>query len=129
MEKGWKATGRLKPLWGKVGGRDGLAAATKINGQTLSAYNSGSRPLGIVNARRIAEALGVSVLDLGGPVEDSDEAGKSVLALLEELSAKVDAQGKSMTMALKALTAGIRRLERRLEAEAPRANRKGSARP
>lgn len=91
MEKGWDAKERLKPLWGKVGGRDGLAALTGITGQTLSAYNSGSRPLGIVNGRRIADALGVSVLELGAPLGMGDQArDQTVLGRLLELAATVD---------------------------------------
>jgi hypothetical protein len=47
---------------------------------------------------------------------------------LARLEAAVDVQGKSMTTSLRALTAGIRKLERRLEAEALQASRKRGSR-
>lgn len=47
---------------------------------------------------------------------------------LAALEAKVEEQGEQTTKALKALTAGIRRLERRLEALAPPATERGSSR-
>lgn len=68
MEKGWKATGLLSPLWARLdGGREALAALTGIRATELSSYNSGAKNLGISNARRIADALEISVLDLGAP--------------------------------------------------------------
>lgn len=67
-ERGWKATGRLEPLWSRLKGkRDELAELTGIGGTTLSGYNSGERNLGMRNAVKIADALGVSVYDLGAP--------------------------------------------------------------
>jgi hypothetical protein len=36
----WKATGLLEQLWGKVGGRDGLADRTGIDAGNISGYNS-----------------------------------------------------------------------------------------
>lgn len=45
---------------------------------------------------------------------------------LAGLEAKVEAQGASMTLALKGLTAGIRKLERQLAAEAPAASQKAA---
>jgi len=67
VEKGWDAKGLLKPLWGRVGGRDGLARLTGITGETLSGYNTGRLPLGRKNAERIADALSISVAELGAP--------------------------------------------------------------
>jgi transcriptional regulator with XRE-family HTH domain len=88
VERGWDAKDRLKPLWQRCDWtRDDLAAATGITPQTLSAYNTGNRPLGMRNARRIAAALEVSVLDLGAPNEDADDLGRT---LQEELAALID---------------------------------------
>jgi len=88
MEKGWNAKGLLKPLWSRLEGkRDELARMTGIGGGVLSAYNSGKRPLGIANARRIAAALGVTVEELGGPAEPGVE-----LALADRLRALEAAQ-------------------------------------
>lgn len=88
MEKGWEATGLLKPLWARVGGRDALAELAGISPPgTLSAYNSGKRPLGIVNARKIAAALDISLLELGAPEEVLDPKDQGVLARLASLEA------------------------------------------
>lgn len=48
-------------------------------------------------------------------------AAAELLSRLEALETQVDAQGEAQTKALKALTAGIRKLERQLAPEAPRA--------
>jgi transcriptional regulator with XRE-family HTH domain len=66
---GWDATGLLEKHWGKVGGRDKLAAKTGIQGPTLSAYNTGRQKLGMRNAKKIARALKVTIFDLGAPTE------------------------------------------------------------
>jgi transcriptional regulator with XRE-family HTH domain len=90
MNRGWNAKGLLAAHWDKVGKRDGLAAATGITGETLSGYNSGSRPLGKKNATKIAAVLGVSLLDLGAPEAEADDPpSQAALVLLAELSAEV----------------------------------------
>jgi len=66
---GWNAKGLLEPLWGKVGGRDELAKLTGIQRGTLSGYNTGRLKLGLKNGPRIAEALKVTLYDLGAPEE------------------------------------------------------------
>ena len=83
MEKGWEARGLLKPLWGRVGGRDRLAELTGIQPSTISGYNAGRLPLGMANARKIAAALGVTVADLGAP----DQNGQEPSPLMRELIA------------------------------------------
>lgn len=83
MGNGWDATGLLKAHWGRVGGRDKLAAATGINPALLSSYNTGKQPLGQRNAERIAEALGITVQDLGAP---SGLGEPSLRELLERLN-------------------------------------------
>lgn len=89
MQKGWNATGRLSAHWNRVGGRDGLAAATGITGSTLSGYNSGKRLLGEKNARVIAMALGVTIFDLGAP-ESAVEPIGAELAVIDHLRALQD---------------------------------------
>jgi transcriptional regulator with XRE-family HTH domain len=105
-ERGWDAKGMLQPLWGRVGGRDGLAAATGIQPSTLSGINSGRLRLGYKNGRRIAEALDVSLLDLGAPLDQADdraslslrrnlqllaEANDAYRATLAKLTQRIDA--------------------------------------
>lgn len=121
MEKGWSAKGLLKPLWGSVGGRDGLERATGISGSTLSAYNAGSRPLGIVNARRIAAALNVSLLDLGAPEEADQKLAEALTVRLASIEAELAALHRSREQGtegilrrLVALEVGLRRLSQQL---------------
>lgn len=71
MAASWSAKGLLKPLWGRVGGRDGLAALTGIPGPDLSGINTGRLNLGQERAERIAQVLSVSLTDLGAPGDDS----------------------------------------------------------
>lgn len=85
MERGWDATGRLEALWHRVGGRDKLAGITGISPTTLSGYNTGKKPLGMKNAPRIAEALGVTVYDLGAPPAVPKDPERDLLALVEEV--------------------------------------------
>jgi transcriptional regulator with XRE-family HTH domain len=70
VEKGWSAKGLLRPLWQEYPGkRDGLAEAVGTTPTSLSSINSGRRPLGKSLGGRLAEALGVSLLELGAPAE------------------------------------------------------------
>lgn len=130
MEKGWSARGLLQPLWARVGGRDALAELTGITGQTLSAYNTGKRPLGHANARRIAEALEVSVLELGAPAEEADESGRTILGRLEALEERDVRAAEAILKLRKDLAAAVRSirvLERQSPAKSrPAAKEKGS---
>lgn len=112
---GWSAKGLLKPLWDELPGkRDELAAVTGIRGTTLSAYNSGARPLGLANARRISAALDVTLLELGAPLDQADWADRTLLGHLrqletdvQELAGHVRDQGLMLEALLVAL--GVRR--------------------
>jgi transcriptional regulator with XRE-family HTH domain len=140
VERGWNAKGRLAPLWSQLEGpakRDQLADLTGITPTTLSAYNSGNRPLGIANARRIVEALGdagvdVSLLELGAPAGEADARGQRLVDRLEELadrlSDSMERQAK-LTKEVSLLRARVRKLEERrgLVAAAP-SSRRGAAR-
>lgn len=111
MQKGWKAAGLLQPLWGSVGGRERLAEITGINTSTLSGINTGRLNLGPGNARKIAAALEVSVLELGAPIEAADEAGQTLLDRLLELAATVDDQQTTIDLLEKRM-AGLERARR-----------------
>src|SRR5262249_7593431 len=91
MRKSWSARGLLSPLWGRVGGRDGLAERTGIHGPTLSGYNTGRQRMGEDAGRRIAAALGVTLEELGAP---PDPAHPSLImaelaALREQIASAV----------------------------------------
>jgi transcriptional regulator with XRE-family HTH domain len=115
VQKGWKATGLLEPLWGKVGGRDELARKTGINPATLSGVNTGRLNLGRANAERIAQVLEVSLVELGAPEGEADDVrSQSLVDLLGDLRAVVDAQQKtidSQGRSIRALQGRIRALE------------------
>jgi transcriptional regulator with XRE-family HTH domain len=85
MEKGWDATGCLARYWKRVGGRDGLADVTGIQPSTISGYNTGRLRLGITNGERIAQALGVTIFELGAPT--AEEAAAGAVTLLERVEA------------------------------------------
>lgn len=86
--------GLLGDLWQKVGGRDQLAAITGIRGSELSRYNSGKQRLGIRNAQRIADALDVTLAELGRPENGTagrQEELEELRAVLAETLRRVDA--------------------------------------
>lgn len=126
MERGWDASGLLAPLWNTrfagPGKRDQLAAATGISAQTLSAYNSGNRPLGITNARRIAAALRVSLAELGAP-EGEDESRRSLTlrARIEGLEASLAELARVQALILDELALAV-------DGEGQPASRKAPAR-
>lgn len=93
---GWSAKALLQPLWRQYpGGRDALADAVGTTGASLSSRNSGRLTLGHDLAERLAAELSrglnreVSVLELGAPAAEADEAGQSILDRLEELAGAV----------------------------------------
>jgi hypothetical protein len=94
VEKSCYATGLLSRHWGKVGGRDALARLTGIRGTSLSGYNTGRLNLGERNARKIAEALDLTLLDLGAPPETAPELAATILDHLESLAAAVEANSE-----------------------------------
>lgn len=120
VERGWDAKGLLAPLWQErftgAGRREQLAALVEISPQTLSAYNSGNRPLGITNARKLAAALGVSLADLGAPEGVPDARGATLRDRLEELAATLtdalEDQAKQKRE-LRDLRSRVRKLEAR----------------
>lgn len=114
----WKAKDLVQPIWQRWGEdhkidkapRDALAQKLGTTGTTLSALNTGSKWMTLKMARRIAEETGVSVLELGAPLEEADEAGQSMLDRLQELAVKL---GDSVDRQLKT-EAKVRRLQARV---------------
>lgn len=90
-EKGWSAKGLLQPLWVEYpGGRDGLAEKLGMDGGTLSSLNTGKINLGPKRGRRLAEELGVSLVELGSPGEGEDERGRAIARRLAEAEAALN---------------------------------------
>jgi hypothetical protein len=83
----------LTPLYAKVGSVDELARLVSAPRSSLSAVNSGKRNLGLVLARRLRDATGVSLVDLGAPEEvvAGDPPSRPVLDRLKALEATVAA--------------------------------------
>jgi transcriptional regulator with XRE-family HTH domain len=106
----WDATGRLAPIWKKVGGRDKLADRTGIQAPTLSGYNTGRLPLGERNARKIAAALEVSLLELGAPEATADDPAS--LTLVDRLTELVEG-AQLMAARIGDLEARLEQLEAR----------------
>jgi transcriptional regulator with XRE-family HTH domain len=135
VERGWDAKGLLAPLWQErftgAGRREQLAELVEISPQTLSAYNSGKRPLGITNARKLAAALGVSLAELGAPEGESDPRGATLRSRLDELAAKLaDAlvEQKKQRRDLQEIRRLVRKLEARHEpaADGPKRPRRAA---
>lgn len=122
MNRGWYATGLLEPLWAKVGGRDELGRLAGVGGTTLSGYNGGTKRLGMKNAVKIARALGVTVADLGGPVDAADPENRvpipDRLALVENEN---DALREIVRLGFEQLGLDVDRLAAQASAKAHRA--------
>lgn len=93
-QKGWNAKGKLTPLYARFGARKGLSEAAGVPESTLSGINSGSRPLGLAVARRLEAATGVTLVDLGAPLNlvADDPASRLIqerLDVLEGRQAKI----------------------------------------
>ena len=115
MQKGWKAKGLLKPLWQTYPGkRDGLAVAVGSTGGNLSGINSGRLRLGRDLGQRLADELGVSLLELGAPLEAVDARGLTLVsrleALADQVAESVERQAK-LHRQVSRLQARVRRLE------------------
>lgn len=98
---GWRLPpGTLESIYAKVAkdagvtdGRDELARRTKIPATNLSGVNSGKRDMTVGYAKRIAEAAGVSPVELGAPLEEGDARGRLIFDRLEDLEAVVNRLG------------------------------------
>jgi len=119
----WKATDRVKPVWqawGKKHGvdkavRDEFAKAVGTSGTVLSSLNTGSTPMTMAMAGRIAKEGGVSVLELGAPVAGVDERGQTLLDRLDELTGKL-ADSETMQVRQERQIRDLRRRVAALEA-------------
>lgn len=91
-----------------------LADATGILRTDINAIVNGRAALGSERRAKIAEALGVSVLEVGAPEAEADVPGLSLLARLaqleDDLAGSVLGQAK-LTRQVAALQARVRRLE------------------
>lgn len=105
VEPGWDAKGLLRPLWQSYPGkRDGLAAAIGSTGSTLSAVNTGRQRLGLDLGQRIAEALEITIFDLGAPTNAQVAArSAAVLDRLDALEARLPPLEAALQDALRAL--------------------------
>lgn len=117
---GVNLAGTLPPLLERKGWtQERLADETGIRRTDINAIARGRIEAGRDRLERIAEALEVSVLELGAPVGEADEAGRTLLDRQAELEAEV-----------LRLTKQLGRLARRvaaLERQAPPGSGRGRA--
>lgn len=111
----------MRPVWAKLdvpkARREKLAELTGIPAPNLSGLNTGRLPMTREMAQRIVDAVpGLSVLELGAPAEEADDAGETLLTRLEELEAALaESVRKQSTMGreLGRLQERVRQLEAR----------------
>jgi hypothetical protein len=96
---------------------EALAAKLPITGSTLARWKRRDPEKFSELVQMMTEA---GWLNMGGDAHADVWRTRDPLV---ELQATVEAQGLATTQALKALTVGIRKLERRIGAEAPRAKK------
>lgn len=87
--------------------QDKLAEETGLRRTDVNALVKGRIEAGPGRLRKIADALEVSVLELGAPVEAADEKGKTILSLLKELEVQTT---EDVVKLRKDLAAAIRRI-------------------
>lgn len=85
--RSWNAKGLVELAWKRLDDprRDELARITGIEPGNLSSYNSGKRPLTIRQARKIAAASGMNIVELGAPEDLADDEGSQILDRLRVL--------------------------------------------
>lgn len=106
MRDGWPARDLLKPLWLAHGGRKAVALRAGVSEGHLSKVNAGKTNLGLDVATRFAEAVGVSLVELGGPADESVRS-RTMVARLEALEADI----VNLTTLVDALDARLKDLE------------------
>lgn len=90
MKESWDAKGLLEPLWKELDPptADTLAALAGVHVKTLYSANSGKNRLGIAAGRKIAEATGRTIYDIGAPAPVDDVFATSLLGrIVAELEA------------------------------------------
>lgn len=127
MERGWDASGPLRALLarrkedGKPHTQEWLAGSTGIGRVSINAYATENpeqrRNLGRANAAKIAAALGVSVLELGAPVDAADDRGHTLLDRLEALEVAVESGSAAVADSLERLEAAIAKLSAQIQRE------------
>lgn len=97
----WNATGLVRDAWLRLdvpkGHREELARLTGIPATSLSAMNTGHRPMTMAQAERIAAAVpGLTLLDLGAREEEANVEHRSIVARLEEAEAALNDLGPQL---------------------------------
>jgi transcriptional regulator with XRE-family HTH domain len=98
-----------------------LEEATGIGHSTMSRYWSGRGGLGEKNARRIANALGVNISDLGLPDEGAEVGVSSFARRLEELATAVATLSLKVDTGFELLAHRVADLEKQAAHRADRA--------
>lgn len=118
MKESWDATGQLEKLWKELDPptADTLASIAGVHVKTIYSANSGNKPLGIVAGRKLAEATGRTIQDIGAPDPVNDVFATSLLGrIVQELESNPPA---GTSRRLLALADSLRDVADRLEAVA-----------
>lgn len=107
MEEAWK---RL----GVKNGRDSLARLTDIPATNLSSMNTGKKPMTVATAKKIAEATGITLLELGAPLEAVEGDERDLFFLLAEARDEAERGRGALLAALGSIDARLSQIERRL---------------
>jgi hypothetical protein len=114
-QKGWYATGLLEQLWLALDPPtpDALAKKSGVHIKTIYSVNSGDKTLGYNAAKKLADATGRTIHDLGAPTPIEDAFATSLLGqIVEELERNPPAGNPSRLLRLAdALRAVADRLE------------------
>ena len=98
----WNAAGLVRAAWLRLdvekAHREVLAERTGIPATSLSAMNTGKRPMTPAMARRIVAAVpGLTVLDLGAVEDEDDEEAQTLRDRLEEAELELARVGPILT--------------------------------
>ena len=114
MARSWNAEGLIKLAWDRLGvsnGRDTLAERTGIPATNLSSINSGNKLLTLNYAERICVATGVTLAELGAPLEALSEEERSLYDLLQSALEQAERGRAAVYVSLGSIDVRLSRIE------------------
>lgn len=117
MARSWNAKGRVEDAWKRLGvtnGRDSLAQLTGIPATNLSSMNTGNKPMTVEQGQKIVKATGVTLLELGAPLEAVESEDRSLFDLLATARDEAERGRGALLEALTSIDVRLSRIERQL---------------
>lgn len=117
MTQSWNAKGLVQQAWQRLGvqnGRDALAQLTGIPGTNLSSMNTGNKPMTVGTAKKIAAATGVTLLELGAPLEAVKGDQRDLFFLLAEARDEAERGRAALLESLGSIDDRLSRIEQQL---------------